>query len=346
MSDQPNGSVANGSGIVPAGPGLEGNEGRPTPLVLGSVLFCALGGFVATTSLAFLAPAMIAFGLFSSATRGQLREMLPGLLAALAVIVALNASSGAVAIADGVIACAASLAVSLALLRGKLGPGVSCILVAALTAAHLGVDAVATTVGGTTLADLVSQVLAYVRQQLVEASPTAAAQVDSTVAMLEVMWPTGYVVAALAEGLMAQLGAWLAAAGRPEVSRPRLADFDLPLWIVAALVASVAGLAAALTVPAAPDVLLMVSANAVMALRFALLAQGMGVLSWFLEERRVGPLGRVLAAVAGFYLEAQFIVVSIVGLVDVWANFRHLARGGQPGPTGNAEQDKEPANAG
>ena len=97
---------------------------------------------------------------------------------------------------------------------------------------------------------------------------------------------------------------------------------------------------------AAPDAVLMVSANLVMALRFALLAQGMGVLSWFLEEKNVGALGRTLAAVAGLYLEAQFIVVSIVGLVDVWANFRHLVRGGQPGPTGNAEQDKEPANAG
>ena len=346
MSDLPNGSAVNGSKIVPAGPRAEKNEGRPALPVLGAVLVCALGGYVATTSLAFVAPAVVAFGLVSCAPRGLMREMLPGLLAALAVSAALGAPSGAVAVADCAIACAVSFAVALAMVRGRLTPGASCIVMAALTAAHLGVDALAASMGGTTLVESVSQILAYVRQQVVEINPSAAAQVDSTVAVLEVMWPSGYVVAALAEGLMAQLGAWLAAAGRPEVSRPRLADFDLPLWTVAALVASVAGLAVALTVPAAPDAVLMVSANLVMALRFALLAQGMGVLSWFLEEKNVGALGRTLAAVAGLYLEAQFIVVSIVGLVDVWANFRHLVRGGQPGPTGNAEQDKEPANAG
>lgn len=346
MSELPNGSAVNGSNVVPAGPRVEKGEGRPALPALGSVLVCALGGYVATTSLAFVAPAIVAYGLVSCARGRLVREMLPGLAAALAVCTALGVPSGAVVLADCAIACLAALVVAAAMVTGRLTPGASCIVMAAITACHLGVDAAAASAGGTTLADTVRELLAYARQQLAEASPTAAAQVDSTIAALEVMWPTGYVMAALAEGLMAHLGAWLAAAGIPEVSRPRLADFDLPLWIVAALVASVAGLAAALTVPAAPDAVLLVSANLVMALRFAFLAQGIGVLSHLLGERGVGALGRSLAAVAGLYLEAQFIVVSIVGLVDVWANFRHLARGGQPGPTGNAEQDKEPANAG
>ena len=327
MSELPNGSAVNGGNVVPAGPRVEKNEGRPALPALGSVLVCALGGYVATTSLAFVAPAIVAFGLVSCAPRGLMREMLPGLLAALAVSAALGAPSGAVAVADCAIVCAVSFAVALAMVRGRLTPGASCIVMAALTAAHLGVDALAASMGGTTLVESVSQILAYVRQQVVEINPSAAAQVDSTVAVLEVMWPSGYVVAALAEGLMAQLGAWLAAAGRPEVSRPRLADFDLPLWTVAALVVSVAGLAVALTVPAAPDAVLMVSANLVMALRFAFAAQGLAVLAWSLDRRGTGLLAKVLLGALALYLEVQFVVMTVVGLVDVWANLRHLPRG-------------------
>ena len=346
MSELPNGSVVNGGDIVPAGPGVEKNEGRPALPTLGGILVCALGGYVATTSLAFAAPAIVAYGLVSCVRNGHLREMLPGLAAALAVCAVLGVSSGVVVLADCAIACLAALMVAAAMVAGRLTPGASCIVVAAITVCRLGVDAAVASAGGTTLAQTVREVLAYLRQQLAEASPTAVAQIDSTLSALEVMWPTGYVMAALAEGLMAHLGTWLAATGAPEVSRSRLVDFDLPLWIVAALVASVAGLAVALTAPAVPDVVLMVSANLVMALRFAFLVQGLGVLSHLLGARGVGALGRFFAAVAGLYLEAQFIVVSIVGLVDVWANFRHLARGGQTGSTGNAEQDKEPADAG
>ena len=114
MSELPKGSAVNGDNVVPAGPRVEKNEGRPALPALGSVLVCALGGYVATTSLAFVAPAIVAFGLVSCAPRGLLREMLPGLAATIAVCAALGASSGAVVLADCAIACLAALAVAVA----------------------------------------------------------------------------------------------------------------------------------------------------------------------------------------------------------------------------------------
>lgn len=346
MTDWPNGSTVKGGGIVPAGSDVRDNKGRPALPTLASVVICALGGYVASTSLSIVAPAIVAYGLAGASARGRLRDLVPGALAALAVAVALGVPEGPVSVADGAIACAASIAVAATLVCGRLTPGALCVIVAAVSASHLGVDAAIAHLGGTTLTESVTSLLEALRQQLVGATPTAAAQLDSVMGLLEVMWPTAYVMTGTVECVMAHAGTSLAAPGKRAAhggDRTGIAGFDLPIWVVALLVASVAGLACALTVPDAPRALLMVSANLAMSLRFAFLAQGVGVLSWLCEERHVGTLARILGAVLALYLEVQFIVVSIVGLVDVWANFRHLSRGSGPDSTGNAEQDKEPA---
>ena len=71
----------------------------------------------------------------------------------------------------------------------------------------------------------------------------------------------------------------------------------------------------------------MVVTNVILAVRFALAAQGLAVLSWVIREKKPSGLMAALAVIAALYLEVQFIVMSIVGLVDVWRNFRHLERG-------------------
>lgn len=353
MSGLTNGPTAADGKIVPVGPGIGEDGTRPVSPRIAGLVVCGIGGFVATTSLAILAPALVAFGLVSCAPRGLVREMLLGLVVSLAVAAGGILLTGAEFSADGlydaaevIIAAAAAFAVALALVRGRLTPGAICIVMAALTACHLALDALVVSASGVTLPQAVSQLIADLREQLSETSATTAAQMESTLSLLEVLWPSGYVMAALVEGLMALLGTWLAASQRKELARPRLADFDLPLWVVTALVVSVAGLAVAYTFSGAPDAVLLVSANLAVALRFAFTAQGAGVIVWFLDHKGVGTVGRALIALLGLYLEVQFIVVSIVGLVDVWANFRHLQGGGRPGSAGTAEQDKEPANAG
>ena len=109
---------------------------------------------------------------------------------------------------------------------------------------------------------------------------------------------------------------------------PKLRDFDLPLWVVAVFVVAVCGLAVATSVSLGlTQLLLMVSLNVIMGLRFAFMIQGLALISAFMRKRELRQFTRVLTFVAAFYLEAQFFVMSIVGLVDVWANFRHLPRG-------------------
>lgn len=327
-------------GIVPLRP--SDDERRPSLTVPSGLFFCALGGAVASSEVSVVTQLLVGYGFAGVASRGGLREKL--LAAALAIVPAalLGARTGVSAVVGAVIACLVALVVAELLVRERMTPGVACVAVAAVAALHLGADEALAIARGTTLSASVSGVIDSYLQQLGGLSVTAAAQARETASALEVMWPSVYVGVALVEVLLARAGVGYATVriagdgGRTAPRLPRLADFDVPLWVVAVLVATAAGLAVALTVPSAPRALLVVSANLAMALRFAFAAQGLAVLSWFLGEKGVGTLSRGLIALAALFLEVQFIVLTVVGLVDVWANLRNLARGADPDAQGSA----------
>lgn len=64
----------------------------------------------------------------------------------------------------------------------------------------------------------------------------------------------------------------------------------------------------------------------VAAVRFIFLFDGVGVLSWLFLKNRWGCVIRVFVMAIALYLEAIFFVLSILGLVDFWVNFRKLSR--------------------
>lgn len=179
-------------------------------------------------------------------------------------------------------------------------------------------------------------------QQLGALGNGASEQVALAQAILRVVWPVTYVVPALGELLLACLGVKIASTrmGERSLSLPDFAEFDLPLWVVALFVGGLVGLAVCLTVKVQTDgIWFMTSANVILAVRFALAAQGMAVLCWFIRKRQPSRLMAALAVIAALYLEMQFIVMSIVGLVDVWSDIRHLNRGKTVTVQDNARQD-------
>lgn len=324
-------------GIVPFGSsaGEKSNERRPALSVASGLLFCVLGGAVAASGLPLVAPALVAYGFVCCAVAGGLRERALAVVAALASAVALSVPDGIAAVATPVVVCLAALVTAGLLVREKMTPGVGCVVVAGATLAQLGAESLAALSQGTTLsASMMALFDAYLQQLGGASSFDLAAQMGAVKALLSVLWPAAYVVVALAAFLVAHVGVWIAAprAGARAPKLPRMADYDLPLWVVAVFVLAVAALAVTLTVPAASSqALLMASANVVVAVRFALAAQGLAVLAWLVQRRHMAGLGTVLLGMAALYLEFQFFVLTLVGLVDVWANFRHLQRGEKPG---------------
>lgn len=326
-----------GGGIVPFGTptGEKPTEKRLVLSVTSGLFFCALGGAVAAAGFSLLAPAFVAYGLVSCAVCGGLREKVLAAVAALVPAVALSLSDGASVVAASVVVCLVGLVSAGLLVREEMTPGVGCVVVALAAAAQLGAESLVALSQGTTLAAGVESLFdAYLQQLGGISSLELAAQVSSIKALLSVLWPAAYVLSALGAFLVAHVGVWLAAgrAGEKAPKLPKMVDYDLPLWVVAVFVLAAAALAVTLTVPAASSqVVLMVAANVVVAVRFALAAQGLAVLTWFVREKHFRPLTACLLGMAALYLEVQFFVLTVVGLVDVWTNFRHLQRGEKPG---------------
>ena len=335
--------------IVRGGNASEGGDKGPLARALPKAfVLCAIGGALSATSTSFLAPALVAYGIVLSAMCAGVRGMAPGAVLAAAAAAAVSLPLGVSSLAGSVITSLAGVVVAAAFWAGRLTPGGSVACVAVIVAAHLGADAVISATRGMTLNETMVSLIETYRQSLTEASPTVSAQIESAASLMRFFWPVAYVAIGFAEGMFAHVGVRLLRAPLSGQGRqvPSLDAYDVPLWVVAVLVATAGALAVALTVPSAPDAMLMASANLAMALRFAFAVQGAAVLAWFMREKGVGSLSRVLLGALALYLEVQFVVLTVVGVVDVWADFRHLRRGGDAGGDDAANQDKEPAQAG
>lgn len=235
-----------------------------------------------------------------------------------------------------------SLASALAVEKSKMRPGVACVIVVLAAAAQIGVAIVAAKMANTSVGDSFIGVLAA-NPQLLE-SAGLDADVRSLVEWaVRTLWPAAFSTTALIEFLCAYAGCGLAARRLRDrkVEWPDFGLYDLPLWVVAVFVASLAGCAAWYThQEATGNALLMVSGNVLLTVRYALAAQGLAVLAWQTRNRRVPTPTAVVVILVAMYLEAQFIVMSVVGLLDIWGNFRHLSRGEEEQPVqGEPKQD-------
>lgn len=316
-------------GIVPGTAPQGGRQGLSLPA---GIALCALGGMVATSTFSLLGPVFLAYGYLVVARGGDGKVRALGALAAVATAVVLSFSLGASAVVSSVVSCLVAIIACEALLAGRLTPGLGCVVVGAAAVCSIGADSIIASAQGTTIKETVMEALDVIESSL-DGSTIAVGTVMSAIkAAMSVLWPFSYVLASFGSYLFATIGMGMATGRGTEEGPvvPRLVTYDLPLWVVGALVVSAAGLAVGITVEGAlPHAVLVVSANLIMALRLAFAAQGLAVLVWLLDSKGLSPLVKGLVGALALYLEVQFVVMTIVGLVDVWANFRHLPRGAE-----------------
>lgn len=316
-------------GIVPAAAPQGGRQGLSLPA---GIALCALGGMVATSTFSLLGPVFLAYGYLVVARGGDGRVRALGALAAVATAVVLSFSLGASAVVSSVVSCLVAVIACEALLAGRLTPGLGCVVVGAAALCSIGADSIIASAQGTTIKETVMEALDVIESSLDGPTIAVGTVVSGIRAAMSVLWPFSYVLASFGSYLFATIGMGMATGRGTEEGPvvPRLVTYDLPLWVVGALVVSAAGLAVGITVEGAlPHAVLVVSANLIMALRLAFAAQGLAVLVWLLDSKGLSPLVKGLVGALALYLEVQFVVMTIVGLVDVWANFRHLPRGAE-----------------
>lgn len=304
--------------------------GRP-PKEMSGALWFALGSF-ASFVIPFFGVVMMGYGarelLEARGSRGFLFAVAEGIVIT-AVALFANSGMGMLLVGEvlcvlGVVWCMRNHAATLA--------GI-CAVVVATALVNIGIEAAVATAAGSSLSQVVDGLLAYMVSVAQDAAGTgiqAELIVRQIAPVLKALWPFTYVASAGMDALAAGIGSYLMyvrTSGIPRV--PAIAAFDMPIWPVGVLIASILGLSASLSGFPGAEVLLSVSVTALMSVRFIFAIQGFAVVLTFANRFRFGCLGRTLLLVLSIWLETMFIIVSIVGLIDVWANFRKLTRGSQ-----------------
>lgn len=304
--------------------------GRP-PKEMSGALWFALGSF-ASFVIPFFGVVMMGYGarelLEARGPRGFLFAVAEGIVIT-AVALFANSGMGMLLVGEvlcvlGVVWCMRNHAATLA--------GI-CAVIVATALVNIGIEAAVATAAGSSLSQVVDGLLAYMVSVAQDAAGTgiqAELIVRQIAPVLKALWPFTYVASAGMDALAAGIGSYLMyvrTSGIPRV--PAIAAFDMPMWPVGVLIASILGLSASLSGFPGAEVLLSASVTALMSERFIFAIQGFAVVLTFANRFRFGCLGRTLLLVLSIWLETMFFIVSIVGLIDVWANFRKLTRGSQ-----------------
>lgn len=322
-----------GKAIVPYGEGPDEapkHAGAHDPF-WAAVIWCTLGA-AALSGFPVVGVAMVAFG----AACGMRASLPP---ARMAVCVAGTCVGGALGLwytgfaplyaVQLAVDAATAWAMGVLVFRHRANVTSDYLVAAAVTCIYLGVSAVGAHLAGTTLSAVA---VSTVDQAVQAVSDTMgldiAAQYRQVQPLVLLLWPFAFFIMAGCNVLAGHAGARLATLGPQNPPQWNVLTFEAPTWSVVALICGIALFAFA---PALGDwawVAQSCGATVVAAVRFVFMLQGFAVLGWWMNSHHVGCLLRFVVLFLAVDLEASFLLVSFLGLVDFWANLRHLARGG------------------
>jgi hypothetical protein len=317
-----------------------GNADRsPWLTVVVGITWCVLGGLLCGYALV-LAGVCMGYGLIVL-TKGRSRAWWAAGAAACvvsAVVACVFFSPND--LVSSLVACVVTCLVVALAAQGRMTLTLGAVLVGVVMAVLLGIDIAVPLMEGTDVLAVASQASSELASTLVSQMGVGYQSMASQLAqVMSVIWPVSYYLMALAFVAGSYLGAWLAGRrGTTEASTAApVATFDMPRWPIVGLGVGIALVGASKVLTDQADVLLLLGVNLLLALRPLFAVQGLGVLSSLMGRWHLGCFLQVLLLFVAVDLELSFMVLSVFGLVDFWANFRHLDRGSGSEPKQIAE---------
>ena len=198
----------------------------------------------------------------------------------------------------------------------------------------LGLDAAYLASVGSDLVSQMEAVIASAKELTLATSAVGASSIQTSTVVEEVydlmrkVWPVVYVMrAAIVVGL-GFVGLALARRVSAREVYEAFKRYDVPLWVVAALVIAILclGLTSAGLVPQTPFE--SVGLCLFFCVRFLLFAQGIAVALDRADAYGLGTFARVAVVIGLTLAEMGLFAGCALGVVDVWANFRSLPRKG------------------
>ena len=309
------------------GPGKGGRRGQ----ILAGIAWCVVGGVSASVS-PLVSTMAVGYGTASAtAHHGQTGARVSALcvvgaahVTGLLVALSSDHATGADAAASVALPCLISWGCASAAAARKLSfrrMGVLTLAGALLLAILAEAESA---LNGTHLPDVVYQTIQSVVPGYVSTPVRTVA--GTVMPSLADLWPSFFVIASGVLLAGALIGTYVGLRGDRDSLQnlPHLRDLRMPIWVNTALLVGLAGLVVNGFYSKAPAMVALVSANAVTILRLCVAADGIAVLAWFLHAKRTTPVVSFFAVAAAVYAEVAFYVMSVVGFLDVLADFRQM----------------------
>jgi hypothetical protein len=211
---------------------------------------------------------------------------------------------------------------------------VGAVLVGVFTLASVAFEELLARGQGTTLTAATALQMQAAVDELVKAlgssaSAELASRLKEVAVTMSGAWPASYFETAVLAGVLVIVAiAWAARRAGREVNVPSLSRLDLTPHVLWAFVLGLLLMAASYGTFSASKIFGVVGLNLVLCARTLFVLQGLSVSAGLLDRTGVGLGGRILALAALAALDALTLVVSFIGLLDFWVNFRRLPRDG------------------
>jgi hypothetical protein len=228
----------------------------------------------------------------------------------------------------------AAVVLSVVMLPRRSAQVVGAVLVGVLTLATFGFEELLARAQGTTLTAATALQLQLAIGELVKALGSSASvelvgRLKEVAQTMATAWPATYFESAVIAGVLVIAAiAWTARRAGRQVNVPPLSRLDLTPHVLWPFVAGLLLLAASYGPFSASKAFGVVGLNLVLCARTLFALQGLSVSAGVLDRTGVGLGGRILALAALAALDALTLVVSFIGLLDFWVNFRRLPRDG------------------
>lgn len=223
---------------------------------------------------------------------------------------------------------------------------VIAVLTVVLIVAALAFDATGAAAQGSTLAAARASEGKILRELVIKSGAQSGQTDAKTVKQLAdqfsqawlMLWPAMYLyvsglAAVLTVPLVSRIGR---ASGEPVSALPPLTELDLSSHVVWPTIAGLLLLAAAAYLRQPAGVMQAVGLNLLLAARPVLFFQGLGDFAALYRKAGVGRVARAFGFAFLTFSEFAVPSVSVIGLLDIFANLRKLPRGGTGASTGVA----------
>ena len=265
------------------------------------------------------------------AFRGSRGVAVFGLLAGIA-LAAFSLPASAVFAA----AVAVSVFAALALLPARSPQLVGAVVIVLVTAGAVGADVLVARSAGTTLLGAVKEQAAVstaALQQILGATEEMAAQLKTAQAALLLLWPSFYAQTAVygAVFLIAAV-AWGARRSGLQLEVPTNRELDLTGHVLWGLVVGLIVLAAAPLFSGTATAARAVALNLLFVTRTLFFIQGVAVFSAVFDVPKTGRVKMVVLYGVLWLFDQFLLIVSLIGMLDFWVNFRRLPRDGTSVP--------------